>query len=74
MTDPLVVQLASKEGVTVQEVTETDLAITTSSLSTISWVFEITTTVSARVCVWRSPHPLQRVSPPPHHHHHYCEC
>lgn len=39
-------KLASKEGVTVREVTETDLAITTSSLSPISWVFEITTNVS----------------------------
>ena len=37
---------ASKEGVTIREITDTELAITTSSPSPISWVFEVTTSVS----------------------------
>lgn len=37
---------ATKEGVTVREVTDTQLALTTSNTSSISWVFEVTSMVS----------------------------
>lgn len=39
-------QASSCEGVTVSEVTGTELALTITTTAAISWVFEITTSVS----------------------------